>query len=118
MIRYISQTQPVSLLLALLLWHGSAHAQAEGHSSQPIISSQIEELRAEVQQLRQLVEQQQRALLAMQKRTDEREVPSPAGAARAAPPANAHADVGTAAPRQAAASASNAAETRDQASPP
>ena len=118
MIRYISQTQPVSLLLALLLWHGSAHAQAEGHSSQSIISSQIEELRGEVQQLRQLVEQQQRALLAMQKRTDEREVPSPAGAARAAPPANAHADTGTAAPRQAAASASNAAETPDQASPP
>jgi Phosphate-selective porin O and P len=117
MIRYISQSQPVSLLLALLLWHGSAHAQAEGHSSQPIISFQIEELRAEVQQLRQLVEQQQRALMATQKRADEGEVTSPAGAARSVPPANAHADSGTAAPRQAAASASNAAETPDQASP-
>lgn len=118
MLRYISQSQPVSLLLALLLWRGSAHAQAEGHSSQPIISSQIEELRAEVQQLRQLVEQQQSALMAMQKRADEREATSPAGAARSVLPANAHADSGTAAPRQAAAPASNAAQTRDQASPP
>ena len=118
MIRHISQSQPVSLLLALLLWHGSAHAQAEGQSSQPIISSQIEELRAEVQQLRQLVEQQQRALQAIQKRTDEREVASQAGAARSVPPANAPADSGTAASRQAAASASNAAETLDQASLP
>jgi len=118
MIRYLSQSHPASLLLALLLLHGSAHAQAEGQSVQPMISSQIEELRAEVQQLRQLVEQQQRVLQAMQKRTDEREVASQAGAARSVPPANVRSDSGTAAPRQSAASASNAAETPDQASPP
>src|SRR5262245_2375303 len=100
MIKYLSQCHPVSLLLALLLWQGSAHAQAEGQSSQPIISSQIEELKAEVQQLRQLIEQQQSALKAMQKRMDEREVASDAGAARSVPPGNVRADTGTAAPRQ------------------
>src|SRR5262245_37266615 len=117
MIKYLSQCHPVSLLLALLLWQGSAHAQAEGQSSQPIISSQIEELKAEVQQLRQLIEQQQSALKAMQKRMDEREVASDAGAARSVPPGNVRADTGTAAPRQSAASALNA-QTPDQAGPP
>jgi phosphate-selective porin OprO/OprP len=72
MIRYVFSS--------LLLVHGLARAEEQikrPSETEAVSSSEIRELKTQVAELRQLVERQQQALTAIQKRLDERQATSP-----------------------------------------